>query len=124
MFTATLPLFDAFGKLETGLVKLDLSPSNASPASGNLGLKPPVRKIDPSEWQEEDAVWKASKIMDQLERFEETKVEPTLRSGTTSTFGEIQPVPWLDALAKEYCTATLREAQEKAEVRNMLTSDP
>jgi hypothetical protein len=56
-------------------------------------------------------------MLDQLERFEEAKVDPSERSGTGKAFGEIQPVPWLDTLAKEYCYNTLKEATKKVGVR-------
>lgn len=117
-YEATVPLFNVYGKLQTGLMRLDLrSPQTGLvDKKGNLGLYPPPRGSYSSEWQEEDAVWKASRMLDQLERFEEVKVDPTARTGTNKTFGEIQPVPWLDKLAREYCQNTLHEAKDKAQV--------
>ena len=117
LYVATVPMFNAYGKLQTGLQRLDLqSPLSDSCQKTNAGLLPPPKKSDPSEWQEEDPIWKASRMLDQLERFEEVKVDPTARMGTNKAFGEIQPVPWLDALAKEYCHNTLNEAKEKTGV--------
>lgn len=55
-------------------------------------------------------------MLDQLERFQEAKVDPTARAGAAKSFGEIQPVPWLDSLAKEYCHNTLKEAAERSSV--------
>jgi hypothetical protein len=110
-------MFNAYGKLQTGLIRLELeSPLSDPTQRKNAGLLPPPKKTDPSEWQEEDPIWKASRMLDQLERFEEVKVDPTARVGTNKAFSEIQPVPWLDALAKEYCHNTLNEAKEKAGV--------
>lgn len=108
-------MFNAYGKLKTGLIRLELE-SQTSNADGkrNAGLCPPPKRDDPSEWQEADPIWKASIMLDQLERFEEVKVDPTARAN--KWFGDIQPVPWLDALAKEYCHNTLNEAKEKAGV--------
>ena len=82
----------------------------------NAGLLPPPRKHHLSAWQDGDKIWKASRMLDQLERFEEVKVDPTSRVPTNKAFGEIQPVPWLDALAKQYCYNTLNEARENAMV--------
>jgi hypothetical protein len=117
LYVTSVPMFNAYGKLQTGLIRLDLeSPLSDPNQKRNAGLLPPPKKTDPSEWKEEDPIWKASRMLDQLERFEEVKVDPTARVGTNKAFGEIQPVPWLDALAKECCHNTLNEAKEKAGV--------
>ena len=114
----TVPLFNAYGKLETGLLRLKLEPSDsASETTINAGLLPRPTKSQPLEWQEDDMIWKASRMLDQLERFEEAKVDPSERAGAANVFGEIQPVPWLDILAKEYCHNTLKEATKKVGVR-------
>jgi len=96
----------------------------------NPGLLPPPKKSDLQDWQEDkednDLVWKASRMLDQLERFEEVKVDHHSErstgggggsTGGNNVFGEIQPVPWLDTLAKEFCHNTLKEAVKKAGVR-------
>jgi hypothetical protein len=115
---ATAPLFNAYGKLQTGLVRLKLEPPDSvSETTLNAGLLPPRRKSEPPEWQEDDMVWKASRMLDQLERFEEAKVDPSERAGASNVFAEIQPVPWLDTLAKEFCHNTLKEASKKVGVR-------
>lgn len=117
LYVTTFAMFNAYGKLQSGLIRLQLqSPTSDLETRQNAGLLPPPRRSDPSEWEEDDPIWKASRILDQLERFEEIKVDPTPRVGTNKAFGEIQPVPWLDALAKEYCHNTLNEAREKARV--------
>eukprot|EP00934_Nitzschia_sp_Nitz4_P003774 Nitzschia sp. Nitz4//scaffold119_size111653//31897//35236//NITZ4_004185-RA/size111653-augustus-gene-0.210-mRNA-1//1//CDS//3329533821//3764//frame0 len=117
LFIATVPLFNVYGKLQTGLVRVDLqSPQEAKKLTNkNAGLLSPPMEQVASEWQEDDSVWKATRILDQLERFEEVKVDPSARTGVNKAFGEIQPVPWLDAMAKQYCNQTLQEAREKAE---------
>jgi len=146
LYVATLPFFDAYGKLQTGLAKLPLRvPSQQTITSkqgiaSNPGLLPPPKKSDCSSWQmdDEDPVWKASRIMDQLDRFEGSAkgtmstttgasgMSGTVEGGAASSashthsstarvFGEIPSVPWLDKLAREYCEATLREAEEKSE---------
>jgi hypothetical protein len=109
-------MFNAYGKLLTGLMRLELDPLSERMESRNPGLVPAPQKTDPSEWQEDDPVWKASRILDQLERFEESKGGGTTTAGTNRSFGQIPSVPWLDKIAKEHCEKTLSEAREKAEV--------
>lgn len=109
-------MFDAYGKLQSGLLKLDLTAPSVIGTSHNAGLLSPRNRGDASEWQDDDQVWKASKILDQLERFDNPKVKPTGTIGGFKTFGEIQSVPWLDKMTKECCEQTLSDAREKAEV--------
>ncbi len=108
-------MFDAYGKLKAGLVRLDLTVPPHVDTSRNAGLLPPPKRGDAPEWQDEDQVWKASKILDQLERFENPKGDSTGPSGF-KPFGEMQSVPWLDKMTKEYCEQTLSDAREKVEV--------
>ena len=108
-----MPMFDAYGKMQTGLTKLDLSPPSRGLERVNEGLLPPPQKGDNTEWQIDDPVWKASKILDQLERMEKTKADVTTNRGGFKTFGEIQSVPWLDKMTKDYCEQTLSEARTK-----------
>lgn len=75
LYEASLPLFDAYGKLQTGLTRLRLSsPSKAGTrrTATNPGLPLPPKKTDPSFWQnhDSDTAWKASLILEQLDRFE------------------------------------------------------
>lgn len=121
MYEATLALFNAYGKLHTGLMRLELrSPSSEFDSALNAGLLPPPKKTDPSEWQEEDPVWKASRMLDQLERFEEAKDDAAAPIGTNKAFGQVPSVPWLDKMAKEYCEKSLSDAREKAEVSDSI----
>ena len=110
-------MFDAYGKLQTGLVRLDLTLPSLVDVSKNAGLLPPPnKKPERSEWKEEDPVWKASRILDHLERFDNQRGDSNAARGGSKTFGEIPSVPWLDALAKEYCEKTLNEAKEMVDV--------
>lgn len=112
-----MPMFDAYGKMQSGLAKLDLTPPLQNVDRGiNKGLLAPPGKGDNTEWQIEDPVWKASKILDQLERIEKSKADATTNRGGFTTFGEIQSVPWLDKMTKDYCEQTLSEARAKNEV--------
>lgn len=61
-------------------------------------------------------MWKASRILDQIERFEESKLDLTPSVGTTKRFDQIPSVPWLDAITKDHCEQVLAEAREAAEV--------
>ena len=116
MYETTLPFFSAYGRLHTGLKKLELRTPASQEEQNNPGLLPPPQKGDPTEWQENDPVWKASRILDQLNRFEESKVDAVTTVGTTKAFGHIPSVPWLDAIAKDHCEKVLDDAKEKAEV--------
>ena len=112
-------MFDSYGKMQSGLAKLDLRPPSQNVDHGRLneGLLPPPDKGDNMEWQIEDPVWKASKILDQLERMEKSKAaDATTNRGGFTTFGEIQSVPWLDKMTKDYCEQTLSEARAKNDV--------
>ncbi len=72
--TATLSFFDDYGKLRSGLNKLPLfrKSSSRSKKSSNPGLAS-TTKIPSSQWQDcdDDPVWKASKILEQLDRFDQ-----------------------------------------------------
>lgn len=112
-------MFDAYGKMASGLTKLQLTSPLHIPDRPNEGLLPPPRKGDATEWQIDDPVWKASKILDQLERLEKSKADSTTNRGGFKTFGEVQSVSWLDKMAKDYCEQTLSEARAKNEVREI-----
>jgi phosphatidylinositol 3-kinase len=136
VYVTTLPFFDAYGKLQTGMTKLSLNQQNSSisnqvDAATNPGLMTPSNTNDLSSWKSStatDKVWKASRILEQLDRFERytarghesapTGTSPHQKmipaSNKTSVFGEIPSVPWLDNMAREYCEKTIREAEEKA----------
>jgi hypothetical protein len=138
---ATLPFFDAYGKLQTGLTRLPLKrPTTTGETlrkngiAINPGLSQPPKKSDPSPWQwdDQDPAWKASRILEQLDRFEgytKGNVSVTNGSGTVDTatpapslshpkfgaaFGDMPSVPWLDNLARQYCEETIRLAEEKS----------
>ena len=111
-------MFDSYGKMQSGLAKLDLKPPSHHVVVDRLneGLLPPPEKRDNTEWHIEDPVWKASKILDQLERMEKSKADSISNRSGSTTFGEIQSVPWLDKMTKDYCEQTLSEARAKNEV--------
>eukprot|EP00533_Pseudo-nitzschia_delicatissima_P009312 CAMPEP_0116108996 /NCGR_PEP_ID=MMETSP0327-20121206/17089_1 /TAXON_ID=44447 /ORGANISM="Pseudo-nitzschia delicatissima, Strain B596" /LENGTH=1216 /DNA_ID=CAMNT_0003601957 /DNA_START=270 /DNA_END=3920 /DNA_ORIENTATION=- len=69
------PFFDDYGKLRSGLNKLPLfrkSSSKSKKSDANRGLASTSR-IPSSQWQDcdDDPVWKASKILEQLDRFDQ-----------------------------------------------------
>jgi hypothetical protein len=76
---ATLPFFDAYGKLQMGLRKIPLYDPNSRYAfhknhNHNPGLLTPPPKKELSEWQidDDDPAWKASRILEQIDRYEST----------------------------------------------------
>ena len=72
----TLSFFDDYGKLRSGLSKLPLfnksSSTRSKSSDENPGLTSTTR-LPSSEWQDcdDDPVWKASKILEQLDRFDQ-----------------------------------------------------
>ena len=137
---------------------------DAHPVSMSSKQKFPGSVSSSSSWQQydDDPVWKASKILEQLDRFDDTQqyntnnntsttssntnrsdnsqqqqpqkrrdVSPSLASSSPSrkkhqyhhrdnnnngtNFGDVQSVPWLDQLAREYCERTLTAAKEKSQ---------
>lgn len=121
MYEATLPFFSQYGRLETGLQKLEFRrPKSHHSDDKNLGLHPLCPRGQQVE-KDDDLIWKASCIMDQLERFEEkarTPIKPAV-DGYTS-FGQTPSVPWLDVVMKERVKDIL--ADESSSVSNSVVS--
>lgn len=88
-----------------GLQQIPMSLPGKIDVCHNCGLEP---LISSTNWSEDDQVWKASKILFELRRIEQTakKVPPP------SSFGQIQSVPWLDAMTKQNCVDLLAHAGE------------
>jgi phosphatidylinositol 3-kinase len=91
-----------------GLQRLDMTLPGKFNNSLNPGLEPRSDKLT---WDEEDQVWKASKILDELKRLEQTP-KKVLDAPPTSNFGHIQSVPWLDSITKEHCNEILAAVEE------------
>jgi hypothetical protein len=94
--TATLSFFDDYGKLRSGLNKLPLfrkgshkntqSSDNNNNNNANPGLASTTR-LPSSQWQDcdDDPVWKASKILDQLDRFEDQQSSSSNSNNNNAT---------------------------------------
>jgi len=108
LYETTFPLFETYGKLKMGLQRLDMTLPGKFNHSLNPGLEPRSDKLT---WDEEDQVWKASKILDELKRLEQTP-KKVLDAPPTSNFGHIQSVPWLDSITKEHCNEILAAVEE------------
>jgi len=105
-----MPFFSQYGKLRTGLQKLDLSSSPLDPKR-NHGLVSEDTKTD----DDDDPVWRAVLMLDQLERMEaRARTSPP----AAQVFGEIPSVPWLDALQKERAKQVIAEAFADGNVRS------
>ena len=131
----TLPLFDKHGKLRSGLHKLKLFPSIGADGGTNHqcfenyndGIVPDetfleggsTSGITKLETHQDDPKWKASLILNELNRFETL----TSSSGTTGAkMGGVgaenfhqsttSSVPWLDALTRERCLDILNNDDE------------
>ena len=101
VFQGTLPFFSRYGKLATGLQKVLLEKENSS-YNCNRGLVALGDKSDDIKFEENDPVWKASLILDQLKKRE--------KRGPVSTFGEMNSIPWLDGLVKKRAHEILKGA--------------
>lgn len=106
VYQGTLPFFSRYGKLATGLQKVTLerNPSH----SCNPGLAVLTDKSDDSKFEENDPVWKASLVLDQLKKHE--------KRGPVAAFGEMNSIPWLDGLVKEQAKAILQQAVPKDKI--------
>ena len=102
-------------------MRVDLHSPSETETRRNAGLLSPPAKNE-SKWQEDDAVWKASQMLDELDMMEESKVESTAQAGVSSTFGKLPSVPWLDKILRENCEREIEEAKLKAEVSNTCIS--
>jgi Phosphoinositide 3-kinase C2 len=118
-----LPFFSEYGRLATGLQKLELDdgsvPLEPDRNHGLCGSSSSQMKQETTvdHRGEEDPVWNAVLALDHLERMEErTRTNPPGTSSNNDTFGQIPSVPWLDALMKERATAIIRESLENKAV--------
>jgi Phosphoinositide 3-kinase C2 len=116
--STTLPLFSKYGKLVTGLQKLKLE-SKPLHADINYGLESfgseyeNFAKHDYSDDQQ-DPVWKACCILDQLSRLEKQSRSPTMNNN--DDFGNIPCVPWLDSMLKVRAEQIIAEASIGSDV--------
>jgi hypothetical protein len=112
VYQATLPIFSKFGKLLTGLQRSELKAS-VTMNTENHGLFPlQTRDEEVTDPVNSDSVWKASLILNELQRFDEKG--PLVSN--LAAFGEIPKVPWLDILEKEQAEAILKTASTRKDV--------
>lgn len=99
--------FTDYGKLCTGLMLLDMEPCNEQGISCVTNLPVGWGQMD------EDPVWKASKILDKLNSFDaaRTGIQSTVTE-TRKVFGQVQSVPWLDSISREYCRTVIESAHD------------
>jgi len=108
-----MPFFSQYGKLKTGLQKLELS-SSPLDAKRNYGLVPFGAKNKDNDDNDDDPVWKAVLMLDQLERME---ARARIKPASGEVFGEVPSVPWLDALQKERAKQIIADAMADGDVR-------
>jgi len=125
VYEAAMPFFGQYGRLATGLHKLELkepSRSLGDDAFNNRGvfpLRPRNEKTrnnysEFDNFDDDDPVWKASCVLDQLERFEEWARQPAVAQQPPA-FGQLPSVPWLDALSKRRAQEVLLANAKAAE---------
>ena len=108
VYCTTMPFFNRYGKLKGGLRKLSLSSAPLNPYK-NHGLVGCLSE----EKEENDPVWQAILLLDNLERMED---RARANLGATDTFGQTPYVPWLDNLEKERAKNVIAEALEQKNV--------
>jgi len=111
VYQTTMAFFSRYGKLKMGLQKLELSTSPPDPHR-NHGLSP-VGTNEKEDSNDDDPVWQAVLLLDELERMEE---RARTNLGATDTFGQIPSVPWLDKLEKERAKKIIAEAMQEKDV--------
>jgi Phosphoinositide 3-kinase C2 len=112
------PFFSQYGRLATGLQKLELGDGSVPlEPDRNHGLCGPSassymkQETTVDHRNEADHVWNAVLALDHLEKIEErTRTNPPGTFSNNDTFGQIPSVPWLDALMKERATAIVDES--------------
>ena len=108
VYQTTMSFFSRYGKLSTGLQKLSLSSSRLDP-DRNYGLAASSHTSNSDE-DDEDPVWKAVLVLEQLEQMEARMRSNPHHLPNEATFGNIPSVSWLDALMKERALKELNEA--------------
>jgi len=120
-YQSTFPFFSRYGRLKTGLQRVELTNQPLDPTR-NYGLYPLVprseRKDEDRSFVQHDPVWKASCILDQLARFEGNNQNFATAAG--ASFGAIPNVPWLDSMEKESCIKILANMKMEDEYRRDL----
>lgn len=105
-----MPFFSRYGKLATGLQRASLEQPTVD-ARRNHGVVP-LASDAPESRPKDDIVWKASLVLDQLERIKERPIAPTKADGL-GAFGQTRQVQWLDEMTKERSQTILEEASKR-----------
>ena len=106
VYQSTMPFFTRYGKLKGGLQKLKLSNAPLDPHQ-NYGL---VGSNEEEDSGDDDPVWQAIGVRDELERMEQRAMT------NNDTFGQIPSVPWLDNLEKERAKKIIAQALQQKDV--------
>lgn len=116
-----LRFFTEYGRLSTGLMRLNLEPSK--------GRHPPLVTVSEDFFGvgHEDPVWKASKILEKLDSLDTTRtgVLPSAVADNRKVFGQTKSAPWLDQISREYCQNVVASTEDsKGEEKSNLTEGP
>ena len=105
IYQGTMAFFSRYGKLATGIQKVEVKTGPLDDC--NHGLKPLVPEKNDFKVDEDDPVWKATRVLDHLNRMENKgPFHQTL-------FGEKESVPWLDSVLKERAKEILADASRE-----------
>jgi hypothetical protein len=113
VYRATMPFFSRYGKMATGLMRIQLRAEPLDTDHRNYGLVD--MDEDESKDSIDDPVWKAVKDLNSIQ-----EAEAGLRSAgprARRTFGQPQCVPWLDALTKQQAINVIKDHMKEADVR-------
>jgi Phosphoinositide 3-kinase C2 len=114
VYRATMPFFSRYGKLATGLQRIELQ-TKPLDTKRNYGLV----DMDEEESKEstDDPVWKAIKDLNSIQ-----EGEAIMRSAgprARRTFGQPQCVPWLDSLTKQQAINVVKDHMKEADVSEL-----
>ena len=126
---SAFPLFTPHGRLKTGLHRTRWRPTSNDAQNQTPYIPPTLLKDDE---QENDPQWRATYILDTLQRIQRRQQSPTTQStatamtttgnsaATTSKYtgyslDQIRPIPWLDELQQARCQQILEEQQKQVQ---------
>ncbi|CAB9529058.1 Phosphoinositide 3-kinase family, accessory domain (PIK domain) (Partial), partial [Seminavis robusta] len=107
---AKMQFFSQHGRLSTGLILLDMVEDPSHQSNNSTTTNIPTESSD----HEEDAVWKASMMLDKLESLESSRSGSLAATAADNrkVFGRVQSTSWLDAISKEYCHTVITSASK------------
>lgn len=120
LYRTTLPLFSRYGRMHTGLRKLQFQSEKLDPRRNYGLISKEEDDVAAPYGTDDDPVWKAVSILKSIERNED---RARTRQNFNETFGEIPTISWLDELEKERCRDIIEEHAKNETVRTSSSMD-